>query len=88
MKPLEDLVPPAKNKGDPLPPESVRLREELKEAHRERVRRARLPPPPLTELERAVLDRDYYRELLIQVAHGRAKPNELAALLEQAPSKV
>lgn len=37
-KPLEDLVPPAANKGDPLPPESMRLREELIRKHEEKMR--------------------------------------------------
>lgn len=41
MGPLVDLVPPAPNRGDPLPPESIRLREELIRKHEEKMRQKR-----------------------------------------------
>ena len=40
-KPIQDLVPPGANRGDPLPPESMRLREEIIRKDKERIRKKR-----------------------------------------------
>ena len=47
--PLVDLVPPGKHKGDPLPPESMVLREKLIAEHQEKMRKKRAENPPKPE---------------------------------------
>jgi len=39
-KPIRDVVPPAKNRGDALPEDSMKLREELIRKHEEKLRSA------------------------------------------------
>lgn len=47
--PLIDLVPPAKHKGDPLPPESMIMREKLIAEHEAKMRKKREENPPKPE---------------------------------------
>lgn len=79
-KPLRDMVPPAKNRGDPLPPESMKLREKLIREHEEKMAAKRADaegaPAPLKVLRTPVLPVDPEAEARVDELVASRSSNE------------